>query len=314
MYWATHSRPIPLTELGWINTSFLASGSSQCDPMLIWGTTVETEPLEAFLAEQRGATGMIISGAHVLVRAVAQSLHRHPEMNRRVFGRRVYQYNGVNITMPMLQTRSGEVECVFLHEAEKLSLRQIAERLWEEARQKAVHMAAEKRRCRERSSLWNKCIDLGRRLSLEGIHLGCRLAFAVGNRWRFPTVWHWQQELNGAGAFVNFLGFPDAPPLVAHKPASLPMNAYSVAVTMGRAEAWANWRECASIECANVARVNRWHAGIDRFHETPRPLGHLCGVAPGLDPLGSPGGTPARSADILRATNDDTNRTTIHRY
>jgi hypothetical protein len=204
--------------------------------MLIWGTTVETESLDAFLVEQRAATGMIISPAHVLVRAVAESLRRHPEMNRRVFGRRVYQYNGVHITMPMLQTKSGEVECVYLHEAEKLSLPQIAERLWDEARQKATHVAAEKRRRRERSSMWNKLIDFGKWLSLEGTHLGCRLAFGVGNRWRFPTIWHWQQELNGAGAFVNYLGFPDAPPLIAHKPASLPMNAYSVAVTLGRAE------------------------------------------------------------------------------
>jgi hypothetical protein len=236
MYWATQSRPVPLAELGWINTNFLASGFSQCDPMLIWGTTVETEALDTFLVDQRGSAGMIISPAHVLVKAVAESLRRHPAMNRRVFGRRVYQYNGVNITMPMLQTKSGEVECVYLHEAEKLSLSQIAERLWDEARQKAAYVAAKKRRRRERSSKWNKLIDFGKWLSLEGTHLGCRIAFAVGNRFRVPTIWHWQQELNGAGAFVNYLGFPDAPPLVAHKPASLPMNAYSVAVTMGRAE------------------------------------------------------------------------------
>jgi len=236
MYWATQASPVPLTELGWINTSFLATGFSQCDPMLIWGTTVETEPLDAFIAEQRASTGLIISPAHVLVRAVAESLRRHPEMNRRVFGRRVYQYNGVNITMPMLQTSSGEVECVFLHEVDRLSLRQIAERLWEEARGKALHVAAEKRRRREASSLRNKCVDFGRRLALAVIHSGCRLAFAVGNRVRVPTFFAWQQELNGAGAFVNYLGFPDAPPLVAHKPASLPMNAYSIAVTMGRAE------------------------------------------------------------------------------
>lgn len=236
MYWATQSTPVPLTELGWINTSYLATGFSKCDPMLIWGTTVETESLDAFLAEQRAATGMIISPAHVLVRAVAESLHRHPEMNRRVFGRRVYQYNGVNITMPMLQTSSGEVECVFLHEAERLTLAQIAERFWEEARGKALHVAADKRRRREASAMRNKLVDFGRRLALAGIHFGCRIAFAVGNRVRVPTFFEWQQEINGAGAFVNYLGFPDAPPLVAHKPASLPMNAYSIAVTMGRAE------------------------------------------------------------------------------
>ena len=236
MYWATEGRSIPLTEIGWINTSFLATGASRCDPFLIWGTTVETEALDAFLNEQRRKTGLIISPAHVLVRAVAESLRRHPEVNRRVFGRRVYQYNGVNITMPMLQTSTGEVECVFLHEAEKMSLPAIAERFWEEARAKARHVAADKRRAKEASPLKNRLVSWGRRLALNGIHAGCRIAFTVGNWVRVPTFFAWQQELNGAGAFVNYLGFPDAPPLVAHKPASLPMNAYSIAVTMGRAE------------------------------------------------------------------------------
>ena len=62
------------------------------------------------------------------------------------------------------------------------------------------------RRARERTSLWNKLVDIGKWLSLEGTHLGCRLAFAVGNRVRVPTVWHWQQELNGAGAIENMFG------------------------------------------------------------------------------------------------------------
>src|SRR5207245_6529816 len=135
------------------------------------------------------STGLIISPAHVLVRAVAQSLHEHPEVNRRVFGRRVYQYQGVNITMPMLQTSSGEVDCVFLRQAEKMSLAEIAGRFWQEARHKALHKAHEKRRSREGASLWNACIDLGRRLCMRGVHARCRVAFAVGTRVRLLTVW-----------------------------------------------------------------------------------------------------------------------------
>jgi hypothetical protein len=236
MYWSTQRSSVPLTELGWINTTYLASGFSQCDPMMVWGTTFETDALDALLVEQRRATGMIISPAHVLVKAVAESLHRHSEVNRRVFGHRVHQYNSVNITMPMLQTSTGEVDSVFLHEADRMSLVQIARRFWEEARTKALHVAAERRRRREASRLKNLLFDVWRRLSLGVIHAGARLTFALGNRLRGPTIFAFQHELNGAGAFVNYLGFPDAPPMVSHKPASLPMNSYSVAVTLGRAE------------------------------------------------------------------------------
>jgi hypothetical protein len=35
--------------------------------MMVWGTTVETEPLEVFVGEQRRRTGQIVSPAHVLV-------------------------------------------------------------------------------------------------------------------------------------------------------------------------------------------------------------------------------------------------------
>ena len=42
MYWATHNKPVPLSEIGWINTTYLASTSLRCDPMLVWGTTVDT--------------------------------------------------------------------------------------------------------------------------------------------------------------------------------------------------------------------------------------------------------------------------------
>jgi hypothetical protein len=60
--------------------------------------------------------------------------------------------------------------------------------------------------------------------------------FAVANRLRIPTIWGWQQELNGAGAFVNYLGFPGAPPMHSFKPSCLPMSSYSVSVTMGPSE------------------------------------------------------------------------------
>ncbi|MGE5193647.1 MAG: 2-oxo acid dehydrogenase subunit E2 [Deltaproteobacteria bacterium] len=236
MYWETFARPIPLEELGWVNTMYLGTGISHWDPMMVWGTTVETGPMDEFLTEQRRSTGSLLSPAHVLVRAVAESLCRHPNVNRRVTGRRVHQYDGVNIVVPMLQTRSGEVDPIFLRRAEKMSLSEIARRFWTEARDKAVGAAVEARRSEEARSVRKLLVALGRKLRLHWIHKMGWLAFYVGCRLRVPTIFTFQQELNGAGAFVNYLGFPGAPPLIAFKPSCLPMNAYSVNVTMGPSE------------------------------------------------------------------------------
>ncbi|MFI4847815.1 MAG: 2-oxo acid dehydrogenase subunit E2 [Gimesia chilikensis] len=168
MYWATKSKPVPLSEIGWINTTYLASTSLRCDPMLVWGTTVDTEELDSFLEEQRSRNRTMLTPAHVLVRAVAESLRRHPEVNRRVIGKKVYQYEGVNIVMPMLQTSTGEVDCVFMRKAEDYSLDEIAGFFWESAREKSMKVARDKKRVKEGSTFKNALINLGRCHRLPG--------------------------------------------------------------------------------------------------------------------------------------------------
>jgi hypothetical protein len=215
--------------------------------MMVWGTTVDVEPLETFLAEERRRTGLIFSPAHVLVRAVVESLKEHPKFNRRVVRRRVYRYDGVNVVVPMLHTRSGEVDTLFLRQADRLSLAEIARRFWSEARRNAHGVAAARRH--DQSPVRRFVDALKRRIRLNWIHKMSWLGFAVGNRLRVPTIWKWQQELNEAGAFVNYLGFPGAPPMHSFKPSCLPMNSYSVGVTMGPAE-----RQPAVVENAVVIR------------------------------------------------------------
>lgn len=236
MYWATHKQPIPLSEIGWINTTYLGSTSPRCDPMMVWGTTVDMEELETFLKNHRKQNSSFLTPAHILVRAVAESLHQHPEVNRRVIGRKVYQYDGVNIVMPMLQANAGEVDCVFMRNAEDYSLDEVSNFFWEAVREKALKAAEEKKREKQGSTLKNFFVRLGKQIRIAWILHTCRLGFAAGNRLRCPTIWPWQRGLNHAGAFVNYLGFPGAPPLTAYKPSALPMNSYSVSVTMGPTE------------------------------------------------------------------------------
>jgi|SRR5579872_5172360 len=236
MYWATLSRPIPLTELGWANAIYLGNGSSGSDPMMVWGTTVDMDPVDDFVKGHSGRTGLILSPAHLLVKAVAASLFEHPKVNCRVIGRRVYRYDGVNVVVPMLRGRSGEAETVFLHRADKMSLAEIAQRFWCEARDMASQAARDERERRNAGRDHPTGLGLARRLKLWWLRRMSWLGFAVANRLRFPTIWPWQQELNGANALVNYLGFAGAPPLICFKPSCLPMNSYSVNVTLGPAE------------------------------------------------------------------------------
>lgn len=236
MYWSTHRKPVPLSEIGWINSTYLGSTSLRCDPMLVWGTTVDTDDLEEYLQNKRNEEGTLLTPAHILVRAVTESLRKHPEVNRRVIGRKIYQYEGVNIVMPMLQTSTGEVDCVFLRNAEEYSLEDVAGFFWESAREKSLQVARDRKLEKEGTKFQNWITGLGRHLRLSWMLHTCKMGFTAGNWLRAPTIWPWQQGLNHAGAFVNYLGFSGAPPLIAHKPASLPMNSYSIAVTMGPTE------------------------------------------------------------------------------
>ena len=236
MYWATLSRPIPLAELGWANAIYLGNGISGSDPMMIWGTTVDIDPVDDFVKEYSRRIGLIVSPAHLLVWAVAVSLSQHPKVNCRVIGRRVYRYDGVNVVVPMLRGRSGEAETVFLHRADKMSLSEIARRFWREARDMASQAASDERECRDAGGAARHGLGFARRFRLWWLCRMSWLGFAVANRFRFPTIWPWQQELDGANAFVNYLGFAGAPPLICFKPSCLPMNSYSVNVTLGPAE------------------------------------------------------------------------------
>ncbi|MFN0051910.1 MAG: 2-oxo acid dehydrogenase subunit E2 [Planctomycetales bacterium] len=234
MYWPTKPGAVPLDELGWINTTYLAMANVDCDPTIVWGTTVETEPLEAFLVEERRKTGLLISPAHLLVRVVAEALQRHPALRRRAVGRRMYHYDGVNITMPMLQTRTGEVDVVFLRRVQDMTLADVARSMWNEARDVALRAADADRQSREGNwlSKWKRA--LARRARLTWIHRMAWLGFWITNRFRLPTTC--LDEINGSNAFVNFLGFPGAPPMISYKPSTLPTNSFGVSVTMGPAE------------------------------------------------------------------------------
>lgn len=233
-YWPTRPGAVPLDELGWVNAAYLGATNPKCDPTIVWGTTVEANALEAFIAQQREETGLMISPAHVLLRAVTESIHQNPALNRRVIGRRIYQYDGVHVTMPMLETRSGEVNVLFMRDAQNMSLSDIAEFMWEKARDAAVRASSAIRN--EKTASWFTRFRrrLGRLGYLQYVKRMAWFGFGLTNRFRIPTVAF--EDMNGGNAFVNYLGFPGAPPMTSYKPSLLPTNSFAVSVTMGATE------------------------------------------------------------------------------
>ena len=234
MYWPTEPRTVSLEELGWVNTSYLATATSRCDTTIVWGTTIQTEALSRFVTEQRQQTGTLVSTAHVLIRAVVEALHRHPNLNRRVIGRRVYPYDGVHITMPMLETRSGEVNLVYLRHAERMPLVEISRMVWEKARDVALQAASDSHHQRDDDSKTRWRRKWAKWIRVNWVYRMSWFGFFVTNRFRLPTFTI--DEVNGSSAFVNHLGFPGSPPMISYKPSYLPTNSFGVSVTLGAAE------------------------------------------------------------------------------
>jgi len=233
VYWPTKSKAVPLTELGWSNVIYLAESQPAQDSTMVWGTTVELDHIDDFLATQSRQSNLMISVAHVLIKAVSQSLIDHPRLNRRVIHRRVHPYNGVSIVVPIRRPSDGIVDVVFFQDTVPMSLSDIAGRMWSEARDRAMKIAQEKRQSGQGITFKSRLLQFALPWQLQFYKYFIKYLFAVPNHLRLPTWDKWDQEMNGANAFVNFLGFNGAPPMISYKPSRLGTNSFSVSVTMG---------------------------------------------------------------------------------
>jgi 2-oxoacid dehydrogenases acyltransferase (catalytic domain) len=233
VYYPTLPQRVPLLELGWSNVIYLADGRGHRDPTMVWGTSVELDHMDEFLAVQSRESNRMVSIVHVLIKAVSRSLREHPQLNRRVIGRRVHPYEGTSIVVPIRRPADGVVDVVFFRDGESLTLADVASRMWDEARERALSVARERRTEKEGTPLQKWWRTMLVRCQMEIYKQLAGFCFGLSNRLRMPSWSPWGKEMNGANAFVNFLGFAGAPPMISYKPSSLPTNSFGVSVTMG---------------------------------------------------------------------------------
>ena len=130
MEWPLASRPVSPAKIPFYNLHYLYAGKSPSDPTMVWGTDVDAEALEDHVRRANESSPSMISVAHVLLQAVGRAIARHPQLNRRVVGHRIYDFREINIRMLTYNKRTAEVDVVLIKNADRIELARIAQIMW----------------------------------------------------------------------------------------------------------------------------------------------------------------------------------------
>jgi hypothetical protein len=224
LHWPVHSPPIADAETAIWQLYYLGACPTPSDPTMVWGTDVDMTGLEKYLEHANAESPVLISPAHMLLRAVGLAMRRHPEFNRRVIARRVYQYRDVHLFLSLYNPREKEIELLLLEDVDRRSLVDLSRELWrygqQAARDELVHFGQ-----RTIYDLLPKSIV--RRLI--PFHLW------LFNRFNWPITRHWRRE-HRAAMLVNYLAYKGAAPMRMYKPSRFPNDATPFNVTLGATE------------------------------------------------------------------------------
>ncbi len=199
---------------------YLAACHTPSDPTIIWGTDVPVAGLEGYLKRINAESEVLISPAHVLIRAVGRCLVEHPEFNRRVLRRRIFTFKQVNILIPVLGGPSGPEVCLVC-EVDQKSLAQIASEIWEHSQKLVKGLSTSQRDER-----------IFRFIPRPFRGMLFRHMLWSNNLVHWPAAL-WGHRLCRAGTMINYLGHRGAPPMVMFKPSRFPNDACTLNVTMG---------------------------------------------------------------------------------
>ncbi len=225
MKWPLLNHAIPDRQVPLYNRFYLhASGASQVDPTIVWGTEIDADALQEFLRKRNREGHVVITAAHALIRATALALVEFPELNVRIVRRRLYTFRDVNIRMAFLNRRSGEIDVLMIRGANLKSLEQIGLEVWQRLLQ-----AGRGEVDRDR--------DLARLRRIPGFWLRqiLRLYGVLDRNVRLPTVGRIDATREGC-ATVNDLSFPGAPPMRSYKPSRFPDQTDAFNLTLGGME------------------------------------------------------------------------------
>jgi len=225
MKWPLVRRAIPDRQVPLYNRFYLhAAAASQVDPVMVWGTEIDADALQAFLRERNRNGRVLMTAAHALIRAAALALEQFPEMNVRLVGRRIYAFRDVNIRMAFFHRRNGEMDVLLISQANSKGLEQIGLEIWQrllQAGRGEVDRDRDLARLRWFSGFWFRQI-----LRVYGF---------LDRHVPLPSLGR-LDATRASCVTVNDLSFPGAPPMRIYKPTRFPDRADSLNLTLGPVE------------------------------------------------------------------------------
>ena len=232
MKWLLQDRPIPHERIPLYNRFYLhASKASLVDPVLVWGTEIEAEPLQNFLRARNRGGRVILTTAHALIRATGLALAQFPDMNVRVVGRRVFAFRDIGVRMGFVHRGTNEIDLLLVSGADRKSLEEIGGEVWQRLLQAGRGKGPRDRdlkRLRRVPAFWFRQV--------------LRIFGFLDRHWRLPSVGR-LDELRGGAAMVNDLSFPGAPPMRSYKPTRFPSASDTLNLTLGPVESKAVARD-----------------------------------------------------------------------
>jgi len=225
MHWPLARKPVRARDIPFYNLHYLHGCRRPGDPTIVWGTDVAAEPMSEYVRECNRGSKILFSPAHVLVQAVGRALKRHPELNRRIVGKRIFNFRDVNVRMMTYNRGFNEVEVLLIRHVDSLSLERIARILW-----KNQHRAARGDTPDHADKAW-----LRRRFPGPLLGWIVRSYLYLDSRFSLPKVDR-IDRIACSPVLVNYLAFSGAPPMRAYKPSNYPHESSTLSVTMGRVE------------------------------------------------------------------------------
>jgi hypothetical protein len=225
MKWPLVKRAIPDRKVPLYNRFYLhAPAASPVDPIMIWGTEIDADALQAFLLERNRNARVVITAAHALIRATALALEQLPEMNVRFVGRHIYSFRDINIRMAFFHRRNSEMDLMLIPDVNYKSLEQIGLETWQRLLQ-----AGRGEGDRDR--------DLARLRRLPGFWFRqiLRLYGFLDRHLALPSLGR-LDATRASSVTVNDLSFPGAPPMRVYKATRFPDQADSLNLTLGPVE------------------------------------------------------------------------------
>jgi hypothetical protein len=224
MKWPLKPSPIPISETPTWSLYYQAACPTPADPTMIWGTDVKTPKLDAFIKQVNAQSDVVITPAHVLIWVVGRCLALHPEFNRRILHRRLYEFKQVNILMPVQGGKHGPEVCLFT-EVDHKPLTQIARELWRHSRELIKGTSDSQRDERIFRAIPSPFRGMLFRLML------------AGTNWINSPAALWGHRTLRSGTMINYLGQRGAPPMRFFKASRFPNDVATLNVTMGPSHA-----------------------------------------------------------------------------